>query len=79
METVQLIKIIVKKLKEKGHTVIVTSHILESLTGICDSISYLHNKRIEQVFYPEDYDSIEKSLFDSMDDRYLNQISGILG
>lgn len=72
METVHLIKIILKKLNDKGHTIIVTSHILESLTTICDSISYLHDKKIEKVFYPDEYPSIEKSLFDMMDARYIN-------
>lgn len=63
METVQLIKVIIKKLKTTGRTVIVTSHILESLFNVCDTISYVKGKKIEATFYPPDFASIESRVF----------------
>ncbi|PRD46145.1 ATP-binding cassette domain-containing protein [Sphingobacterium haloxyli] len=64
METVQLIKVIIKKLRASGLTVVVTSHILESLLNICDTISYVKGKKIEATFYPPDFASIESRVFD---------------
>lgn len=78
METVQLLKTILRKLKERGHTIIITSHIWASLTGICDTISYLNAKRIKKVFYPDEFDAIEGSIFKAVDERQKNQVDEIL-
>jgi len=64
METVQLMKIIIGKLKASGRTILITSHILESLVSICDTISYLNNKQIQRTFNPQEYANIELELFD---------------
>jgi len=64
MENVQLIKIIIAKLRAIGKTILITSHILESLINSCDTISYLHDQRIQRTFYPEDFSRIEEVLFD---------------
>lgn len=77
METVQLFKVILRKLKDWGHTIIITSHILESLVGICDTISYLNARCIERVFYPEEFKSMEASLFEALDERHRNQVNAI--
>tara|TARA_Y100000310_G_scaffold300411_1_gene336067 strand:- start:120 stop:1064 length:945 start_codon:yes stop_codon:yes gene_type:complete len=37
---------LIKKIKEIGTTVIITSHLLEDLEIICDKIAILHNKKI---------------------------------
>lgn len=41
METTRIIGSIILKLKETGKTILVTSHVLSTLTSICDQIHYL--------------------------------------
>jgi len=64
METNQVLNNVIKQFKEKGKIIILTSHILETLTGICDEIHYLNDKKIEKIFYPEDYNTIQGSIID---------------
>ena len=80
IETVQKFKLIINKLKEKGKTIIITSHILESLTGICDTISYLENKKIKFKLYKskENFKDIETKIFNVFDktneDKIINAL-----
>lgn len=62
LETVQKIKILLLKLKTEK-TIIITSHILESLLPICDSISYLNNRKIEFTRSKKNFDEIENEIF----------------
>lgn len=78
MESVQLIKIIIRKLRETGHTIIITSHILESLLNLCDTISYLKGKKIEATFLPPDFPSIESRLFDMADVRAQDHVNNLI-
>lgn len=64
METNQVLNNVIKQFKEKGKIIILTSHILETLTGICDEIHYLNDKKIEKIFYPDEYDLIQSSVID---------------
>lgn len=64
METNQVLNNVIKQFKEKGKIIILTSHILETLTGICDEIHYLNDKKIEKIFYPDEYNLIQSSIID---------------
>lgn len=63
LEAVNIIKLLMKKLKEQGKTVIVTSHVLETLTHSCDYIHYLEKGSIVKTFDHDEVESIEKVLF----------------
>ena len=69
IETVQKFKLIINKLKEKGKTIIITSHILESLTSICDTISYLVDKKVKFKTYKDKagFKNIEEKIFNVFD------------
>ena len=62
LETVQKIKTLLLKLKI-NKTILITSHILESLLPICDSISYLNNSKIEFTKGKKDFGEIENEIF----------------
>ena len=72
LETVQKIKTLLLKLKTKK-TIIITSHILESLLPICDSISYLNDGKIEFTKKKKNFNEIENDIFamhqDSLDKK----------
>ncbi len=58
LETNENLKAILRVLKSKGKTIIITSHILETLTTICDNIHYLNQGVIEQSFSHENYEAL---------------------
>ncbi|MBN2612945.1 MAG: ATP-binding cassette domain-containing protein [Bacteroidales bacterium] len=78
METVQKIKLLLKQLKS-DMTILVTSHILESLTGICDQISYLNNGKIQFTKDSSDFGSIENEIFAVHQDKIDSQIRDLIG
>jgi len=49
-------------LRSKQKTIIVTSHILETLTTICDSIYYLNNGIMQHHFDAKNYHQLEALL-----------------
>jgi ABC-2 type transport system ATP-binding protein len=79
LETVQKIKSVLLKLKENKKTIIVTSHILESLLGICDLLSYLNNGRIQFTKEKTDFNSVEKEIFSVHQERLDSRINELLG
>ena len=63
METIKIVEIIIKALKEKGKTVFISSHIIDNLLTLCDSIHYLDNGRFTKSFEKSDFHRIEDELF----------------
>lgn len=53
---------LIKKLKENGKTVVISSHIFSTLSDTCDSIFVLEEGKITNTYFPEDYSSLEKSM-----------------
>ena len=64
LETTQKLKIIIQALREQGKTVLLTSHILESLTSLCDTISYLHEGQIQHTFDRTEFATMEATIFE---------------
>ena len=63
LETTQKLKLVMRALRENGKTILITSHILESLTSLCDAISYLDNGQIQRTFYQEEFAGMEDKIF----------------
>ncbi len=59
LETNSVLKQIILLLKAKNKTILITSHILETLTSICDEIHYLKAGAIQRTFTPETYTDLE--------------------
>lgn len=78
LETVQKIKTLLLKLKTKK-TIIITSHILESLLPICDSISYLNDGKIEFTKNRNNFDKIENEIFAMHQDNLDHKIQDLVG
>ncbi len=79
METTQTLKLIIMALKQRSKTIIITSHILESLTSICDSISYLRDKSIKNTFGKDSFDEIETTIFGAFNEVNSQKIKHLLG
>lgn len=78
LETVQKIKTLLLKLKTKK-TIIITSHILESLLPICDSISYLNDGKIEFTKGKKNFHEIENKIFAMHQDNLDKKIQELIG
>jgi ABC-2 type transport system ATP-binding protein len=63
LETNKILELIITKIKEKGKTVFVSSHIIDPLLSICDTMLYLENGKFTKTFARENFQLIEDELF----------------
>ncbi|MBL4708014.1 MAG: ATP-binding cassette domain-containing protein [Flavobacteriales bacterium] len=56
-----IINHVIKKIQEAGKTILISSHILSSLTDICDTIHFLNKGRIEQSVPQSDFSELQKT------------------
>lgn len=78
METVQKVKMLLPKMKSTK-AILITSHILESLTNICDSISYLNAGVIQFTKDKQDFNSLETEIFAVHHEKISDQIRDLIG
>ena len=67
LETNNLLYIIMRFLKKSGKTILVTSHIIETLTSICDCIHFLEDGKIDKTFTGKDFPEISEYIFSGRD------------
>ncbi|MFC2118174.1 ATP-binding cassette domain-containing protein [Bacteroidota bacterium] len=79
LETIQKIKALLVQLKSRGKTIIITSHILESLFSICESISYINKSNIQFTKSSKEFNKIEKEIFELHQDKINSKINSLLG
>lgn len=70
LESQYLLRDIVLRLKAQGHTVLLSSHILETLTPVCDAIHYLSDGSIKRVVTPTGYAEFEAFLVEEMQSKF---------
>ncbi|MCK4662271.1 MAG: ATP-binding cassette domain-containing protein [Bacteroidales bacterium] len=78
IETSRIIRSILLKLKEKGNTIIVTSHIIETLTNMCDYIHYLENGRIKYNKVKYEFEDFENEIFNSIENKNKELIKELI-
>jgi ABC-2 type transport system ATP-binding protein len=69
IETCRIIRQVLLKLKEHNKTIIITSHIIETLTNLCDYIHYLENGKIKYTKDKKDFKEFERIIFASIDNK----------
>lgn len=77
LDTVQKIKTLLLRLKA-SKTIIITSHILESLLSLCDYLSYLNNGVIQFTKEKKEFSSVEHEIFSVHQDKLDKQIQLLL-
>lgn len=66
-------KSVIRKLKQKGVTVFITSHILEVVENLCDDIAILHNGKILAYLDAKSRQELQKdSSLNEIFEQYLN-------
>ena len=63
LQTAETLKIIMRQLQQQGTTIVVTSHILETLTSTCNAISHLHNGHMENTWQQAEFGTMEQDIF----------------
>lgn len=78
IETSRITRSILLKLKEKGKTIIITSHIIETLTNLCDFIHFMENGKIKFSKEKEEFSNFEREIFESIESKNTKLISDLI-
>ena len=66
------LKRIIRELKDKGKTVIISSHLINTLHELCDEIDFLDNHAIRKRYIQASIDEIEQDILKS--NNYIEKI-----
>lgn len=78
LESAHILSLILDKLREKGKTILITSHIYESLTGISDYIHYLESGTISYSYHKEQFEELRLLLHATISERANEWIQQLL-
>ncbi len=68
IETTRIVRSVLLNLKH-DKIIIITSHILETLTNLCDEISYLDGGQIAYTRTSAEFDDLEEQLYKKIEER----------
>lgn len=74
LESVSTLQIILKRIAGQKKTIIITSHIMETLSPICNSIFLLEEGRITKEYLPEEYHTLSEKLRSDVEAKFANSI-----
>ncbi len=78
IETCRIIHQVLLKLKECNKTIIITSHIIETLTALCDFIHYLDKGKIEYSKDKSDFKEFQRALFEAIENKNKTLINELI-
>jgi ABC-2 type transport system ATP-binding protein len=78
LEANLLLKAILKRLRDRGTGILLTSHILGALTETADEISVLVGGRIQRHYVAAEFETLEQDLFDSLHHGKLALLDGLV-
>ncbi len=79
IETNRIVRSVLMKMSEMGKTIIITSHIIETLTNLCDYIHYLDGGQIRFSKSKDEFDNFSTELFQSIEKKTSGLIDEIFG
>ena len=78
LEANLLLKAILKRLRERGTGILLTSHMLGALTETCDEISVLVGGRVQRHYTAAEFGTLEADLLDSLHREKLGLLAGLV-
>ncbi len=78
IETERIIRSVLLKLKDKDKTIIITSHVLERLTNLCDDIHYLENGKIKLRVGKDKFDEFRNKIYSSIENKNKKLIDELM-
>ena len=77
LESVMVLQLMLKKISSSGRLVIVTSHIFESLSSICDTILLLEDGIISKSYIPSEYMALRERIQTDIVTKYNGVINHV--
>jgi ABC-2 type transport system ATP-binding protein len=78
LETCRVLRSILLKLRNNGKTIIITSHIMETLTNLCDQIHYLEKGQIRYSKQQSEFAAFEKEIFDFIEHKNRDLLTELI-
>lgn len=78
LESAHMLTLILQQLREKGKTVLVTSHVFETLTSCCDYIHHINNGIIEQSYPREQFGMLQQLLHSAIEAQKAEEIRRLI-
>ncbi|MDR0906986.1 MAG: ATP-binding cassette domain-containing protein [Rikenellaceae bacterium] len=78
VESVAVLQIVLRRLVAKGKTIIITSHIIESLTTVCDAISLLQEGKICKTYSSAEFAELTQVIHSDIGAKYDKKIERAL-
>ena len=78
LEANLLLKAILKRLRDRGTGILLTSHLLGALTETCDEISVLVDGRVQRHYAASEFGTLENDLLDSLHREKLGLLAGLV-
>ena len=75
LEAVEIIRQLLLQLKAQGKMIVISSHVLETLTGLCDAVYWLEDKKIKRTFEPAELPGLAKALFEDSEAEIKRRIN----
>ena len=69
IESCRMVRSILLALMGKGKTIIITSHIIETLTNLCDQIHYLEGGVIKFSRTKDQFEEFQRTIFNDIENR----------
>lgn len=76
LESSKVIEIVFSELKNTGKIILISSHVLDPLMNICDSIYLLKSHKISHQYFPQQFPDIKSQLFDGFEERIIRKLKG---
>jgi len=78
IESVRTVRSILLKLKQNNKTIIITSHIIETLTNLCDHIHYLESGKIKFSKEKSEFEDFENEIFEFIENKNKDLIDNLI-
>ena len=78
LESYRTMKRVIEMLNDGSRVILITSHVLESLTSLCDHIHHLHGGGIALSAARDAFGSLESRLFEDQDAQTARVIEGLM-
>lgn len=78
LESAHILMLILQQLREKGKTILITSHIYETLTSSCDFIHHIADGNIKHSYSKIQFGILQDLLHSNIEQRTSDQIKEVM-
>ena len=78
LESAHILTLILQQLRKGGKTVLVTSHVFETLTSCCDYIHHIDHGTIDRSYSKDQFEMLQKRLYSTIEDQASDQIKRLI-